>query len=1323
MIVAALLTVFSTGILQAGDESLWTTTVTPDALIIQDLTGSMAWLPNGSSPTFYSCGSSCTEPYYTTVQTSSVPSTLYVVASSCSSDGPYTISDPDLVGMPTSTLYYLYGNTCGTSYAGPYYTTKPSPSFNLTTVYANSSCTGASYAYYAASGTGHTKPCTVSSSALSGNPVYSSTSDCSTGPFYKNSASGRTACYKYSSCTLSSGYTASSCTTGTTFYTSYDSTHPVACGTSTSCTTPSTVYASDCATGPYYKTSSSSHSLSCGACSKACSVSGTTYKYSSTSSCAGPFYSSSTGRTDCSKIAIAKRSLFQLLDYDSDSSITSADVTGLGMRLGLMRYYNCSAEDNYTGTSPSTDLPFYAGCEKVIWPITESDTTTTPTPYANIYCNSTTCASTVTACTVTSPTKECIAGFSVTGGTPLADSIKEAKYYLDYHKSLDASATCRPKSIIVITDGADTYSCSGNGSSTNAAQRRSPIYYAKKAADAGYKVYVVGFGAAMSDDEKNTLNWAAYYGGTRNPNDSQSGDTTAVTVGTSDPCNNGTDPSGHTLSGYAFMASNPDELVSALASAITSIQEATYSFSAQASVAAARVETENYIYEASFEPKNDTGSLKEPFWTGHLKKYNIGSDGALITPYCWDAGALLRDTAASSRSMWTSKGSTSLTEFSTSNMTDADFGGTGSTCSATLCLPVVGFFRGDSTYNLESWKLGDLFHTNPAAVKTPAQYFYDPRQCSATAFSAFRSSNTRTASSGLQLMLVGANDGQLHAFQTGSGSDCTGGGEEIWSFIPPNLLQKMAPIAHNSHADRASLSSHTFFIDGPIQVADAWLPSTNSSGTSKSASEWKTIAIFGEGQGSGNYLWSSSSSCYSASTSGFSATYDATNYPYYCGYYALDVTNTSAATPTLLGRLMPSSSQAPYLGEPWSKAQIGRIKYSGYEKWVAFIGGGYNASTCLSDDGTTSTACNTPATGSAGKGFFIIDLSNSGTILWSYTHADNSYMDFSAPASPLPLDLDSDGFIDTVYMGDLGGNMWRFRLCAKDETTACNVCGKSDYATSPCTSCSTSTWTGSRLFASTNTERGYGLSTPSNSHKQIFTTAAAAKDSSGNILIFFGTGQNNDPTWRPTTAIPDTSDTKNRLYMIKEDPNFTATRYSSSLTNITSSVFDYTSSLSTTTCSSGCDGWYINLATNSVTRSDGTVITDPTGEKMISDPTIFGGVVYFPTYVPDQGTTNACGLSGDAMIYELNYLTGAGAVTTTTTTSGTTTTTTTRTTALGHGIGSSILVSYRPGYSAADIYATASGGAGTAALTQEVGQAPKTSSMTNILYWKDRRLQ
>ncbi len=1298
MLIVAFIIISSSAVSRATDEDLWSVTTEPDALIVLDLSGSMQWLPHGSSPTFYSCGGSCSEPYYASPIVSTTPATLYVEAASCSADGPYTTTPPSGDSMPTSNPWVI-GSDC--SIDGPFSLTRGSNPLNVgNDVYISSSSSCSydgpfyeNYSWYP----NRRKSCSVSSYLP--NTVYTA-SNCSDGPFYKTSGSGHTtACYKYRQCpSFAPGYTASNCSDGP-FYRTSGSGHTTECTISSTCTTPAIVYTeSDCSTGPFYKTSGAGHTTICQNCSTACSVNGTNYRYSDTASCEGPFYNDNdTGtRTECSKIKIAKRALYELFDDTDDNSIAATDVTSLGMRIGMMRYYNCGSQDNDTS---HTD-PWNYGCIKLSWSMTASDNTTT-TPYAKIYCNDTTCTPSVASCTSTDPAKECVAGYGYTGGTPIGDALREAKSFLAYHEGLDTAASCRQKSIILITDGEDTFSCPnqpnsgcGDGSTTCSSQRRAPIYYAKKAAEAGYKVYVVGFGADMPANLQDTLNWAAWYGQTRNPNATQSGDTSAVTVG-ANPCNSGTDPAGKTLRGYAFMAGNPDELVSAVRTALTMIQEATYSFSSQASVAAARVQEENYIYEASFEPKNNSGASKEPFWKGHLKKYQIGDDGAIITPHCWDAGEQLADRNASDRSMWTLKNG-SMTLFNTSNITAADL----AVADDNTRNLVVGFYRGESVYNLENWKMGDLFHTNPVTVKTPSDFSFDPRECLAVSYEAFKEAHSRTAADGNQLVIVGANDGQLHAFRSGNGTDCSSGGEELWSFIPPNLLQKLSPIAHNDHTDRTSLSSHDFFIDGPLHVTNVWLPASWSSGITKSSSDWKTLLTFGEGQGSGAYLWSSSSNCYSTSATAFSATYDATNYPYYCGFYAMDVTNSTATTPTYLWHLMPSSSQAPYLGQAWSKMQTGRIKVGGEERWVGFIGGGYSAATCSGD-------CSTPALGSAGKGFFIVDLRN-GNIIWDWTAADDGNFDFSAPASPLPVDLDNDGFIDTVYMGDLGGNIWRFRLCPKD--AVCNECNRADYTSSPCTSCTTSGWTGSRLFTSTSTERGSGMVTPSNTHKQIFTMVKATWDDNHNLWIFFGTGENNDPIYKPTDADPDTSETKNRLYAIKEDPNYTATYNSSQLENITSSRY---------TDAPNKHGWYINLSTNSLTRSDGTTISSPKGEKMISDPAIAGGYVYYATYVPDQGEDSACGQSGDAFMYKLNYQTGAGANADPDDASDIGT----RASYMGHGIGSSILVSYAPGYTDLDIYATASGGAGTGALTQTMGKGNKDPNMIKVLYWKDRRLQ
>ena len=966
------------------------------------------------------------------------------------------------------------------------------------------------------------------------------------------------------------------------------------------------------------------------------------------SSCSGTFYSSSdTGHdTRCSRLAIAKRAIFDILDDNDDNTINGTDETSLGVRIGYMRYYNCSSND--------TGGDYSSGCNKLIRAIDSK--------YSLTYCASS------SSCTITdgSGSSSCVNGESATGGTPLASALNEAKLYLDAHKATDTAKACRQKFVILITDGADTFACSGDGSEGQSdmyKRRRETVAKAKALADAGYKVFVVGFGSGMPDYLEKTLNWTAYYGGTDNPNDANSGSTTGFnpasvtsceTTTTTGTCGSGStncfatsnDPGNTPLSGYAFLAADADQLASALKTAINIIREATYSFS-QSSIQSSRTQDENYIYEGSFQPV--TG---DPFWLGHFKKYGVNADGT-VGSVLWDAGSLLRDRAASGRKIYThlsvSTSPSFLSEFKTdtTDLTAAILGVSTATDPAAQRTKVIGYIRGQNEtgalYNPDNWKLGDVFRATPITVGTPSAYFDDLRDSSSivdavdasitrNAFATHREYHKRLSAASSspvaqtesqRIVLAGANDGQLHAFKTENGS-------EAWSFIPPNQLPRLMLIAHAEHP--TSLT-HQYFVDGPVTVADAWIPATASAGTTKAASDWHTLAVFGEGRGGNTTLWSSSTHC----DSGFSSAYS-TSYPYYCGYYALDLN--SSLSPIYKWRLGFSDTQAPYVGGPWSRMMVGRVWNGGNERWVGFIGGGvYNTGMAHS-----------------GKGLFVVDLYD-GSILWSYTRANNASLDYPMPASPAIVDTDNDGFIDTVYIGDLGSNMWRFKFCLNSDGSTCT----------------TTSWTGGRLFEADS----------SSGNRPIYTSAAVAKDNSGNLWVYWGTGDKTDPT-NPSAQ---------EKFIGLKDNNRSTTYTISNLQNITTEGGEYNESTKY--------GYYINLAGQ--------------GEKMLADPTVFGGLVYFTTFTPPTGN-DPCEQGGTASLYGLNYKNGAGALPTTDSP---------RSMSIGAGIASAPIISLKPaGGTTPDLYVTTSGGGGVGSQTQRVDiNPPGLANRTNMLFWKDKRIE
>ncbi len=983
-------------------------------------------------------------------------------------------------------------------------------------------------------------------------------------------------------------------------------------------------------------------------------------------SCAGPFYfNSGTGHTtNCRRHEIVKRAIFDILDDNNDNTINSADEASLAVRLGYMRFYDCSSDD--TGGS------YTGGCNQIPGS-SSSSRRYIGSKYSQIYCNSN------SSCIVTDTGSYAVGGADASGGTPLASAQLEAKLYLDAHKAADTYAACRQKFVILVSDGADTFVCSGGGGETAAdmyKRRRESVARAKALADAGYKVFVIGVGVSMPDYLKNTLNWMAYYGGTANPTVMSSGNTsdynissgcdistdpvtnptaccdlatnptacfpsgitscmTSTTTGTCDGTSTScfaqsNDPGSAALSGYAFIVSDAAQMTASLKVAMNLIHQATFSFT-QASVQASRTLDENYLYEASFDPISN-----DPFWHGHLKKYQILPDGS-IGSMLVDAGDVLRTASADSRTMKTLI-SGALTSFT--NTIDPSYFGyaSGDTDSRNA---VVGYFRGESAYDADKlgvnvYKLGDIFRSSPITVGTPSVFYDDNRDmnysyvCSGNpnninAFAKHRCDHPRSSVNGYRIIVAGANDGQLHAFKTADMS-------EAWSFIPPNLLSKLNNI---SHSTEPANKTHAFFVDGPIMVADVWLGSGD--GTSKNNTDWHSLLVMAEGRGSSPNLWSSSSTC----DSGFNPVWSA-GYPYYCGYYALDVT--SSLSPAFLwhlggtSTLLNSVTQAPYLADPWSKMMPGRVLIGGQERWVGFIGAGYNASDCAGGG-----ACD-----SRGKGFFVVDLRD-GSVLKSFTLNGDTRMKYSLPATPAGVDADNDGFIDTVYIGDLGGNIWRFKLCTRADGTGCNQ----------------NSWQSTLLYDSSS-----GVIRP------IYTMPAAAIDGVGNLWIYWGTGDKSDPT---------ASNAQEKLYALKDNDRTTTYRIND-MDNITSTGATYDNTNSTN------DGYYIDIT--------------GMGEKILADPIVFGGVVYFSTYTPPEN--KPCEQSGVASLYGIKYTSGAGAFP-----GGA------RSISIGQGIPSSPVVSTAQGASTSDIYiTTSSGGVGRVPFNP-----PGGGLRTDMLFWRDQRLQ
>jgi outer membrane protein assembly factor BamB len=948
--------------------------------------------------------------------------------------------------------------------------------------------------------------------------------------------------------------------------------------------------------GPYYSQSDTGHTYQC----NNIPYSGSRPIYGdSTCSDATGFYKTSGGAhtTDCSRVAIAKRAIKNVLDDDNNGTVNTDDETSLGLRFGFMRFTDCSSSSG-DGTS------YTSGCNRRINDLNTS--------YSTIWSS--------------------VNGQTAEGGTHLAAALNEARIYLNYHKSQDDAKDCRQKFVIVVTDGADTLACSGNGTEDQQDQykrRRETVAKVKALADAGYKVFVVGFGAVMPHWLRNTLNWAAYYGGTKssttpsspgspptfNPASYISNQSTYTTCGTSSSTNHHNiegdgdhyyatpisgDPGELSLTGYAFLATSAEELgtaIKAIAKYIADLMKESVSYVAPVVPISQMEKTSagNRMYLGMFKP------AERSLWKGNIKKFGIANrhysvneemdaeDPPLTAKEVLNAGdiydsggRLAMDTTlniikTTSDSFWTpyaddgvevEKGGTGSLllnrDFSTNprkiytylgtnvNLTDAsnafsltNTGPTGITPErlgltsgqTTERDQIINFIHGLDAYDWY-FPCGDPGpqEGEEAPRGLPADGITNTKRCWGLGAYIHSRPLILHYAAAQSTIFVGGNDGMLHAFD-----DATG--EELWAFIPPNFLPRLknlnGPIIE-------------FFADGSPKIYVERDGSGNIT---------KAILIFGERRGGNRYL-------------------------------ALDVAD--RLNPKFLWEINPSqriygtttyaTTDYKELGQTWSTPQIGKIKNGSDGKWVAFIGAGY-------DTNQDNIPVLNPDT--KGRGIYAVDILT-GEKIWRYTKdEDPSGMVYSIPSDISRVDVDGNGNIDRLYVGDMGGRIWRFNIGDAGNPAA---------------------WTGSILF---------------NAQGKIFYPPDVTfENDSGNYeMLFFGTGDRENPRGELASI--------NRLYAIKDKPPYPHTpMVEGDLKDVTEDLLqdpDTPDSTKTTIFNElrSKHGWFIKL-------------DQRPGEKCLSNPVVFYGAVYYTTFAPTvEGQSNICYLGpGSGIFYAVDYKTG-----------------------------------------------------------------------------------
>lgn len=460
------------------------------------------------------------------------------------------------------------------------------------------------------------------------------------------------------------------------------------------------------------------------------------------------------------------------------------------------------------------------------------------------------------------------------------------------------------------------------------------------------------------------------------------------------------------------------------------------------------------------------------------------------------------------------------------------------------------YLRGDTTHEVASTAassakayrtrdglVGDVVNSKARPIGPPSA----PYSAAANAgYSTFKSNwSTRPT-----VVYFGTNTGVLHAVNGAMTGDDAG--KEIFAYVPNMLFQ--GPSSTPGTDGLASLGNPTFehhaMVDGSVVVADIDFNKTHGASGSP---DWRSVLIGAMGKGGK-------------------------------GYYAIDVTDPAGMTSesTVAGKVLWEFTHTD-LGFTYGEPVV--VKTAKYG-WVVIFGSGYN--------------------NSDGKGYFFIVNPRTGALLEKVaTNTDGAVDAGLAHVQAFVLDR-SDGTADSVYGGDLLGNLWRVDLRGSSAyPAATQLASLRDSSNNPL---------------------------PVTSRPLI-----VVQPGTNTRWITLGTGR--------LLASGDTSSTQSQAFFAIKDGTGLAPGSSTSLPSSVSYPITKTNLLQLTdlTKKAAIDtssqvGWWYDLGTGASNL----------GWRVLMEPTAFNGIVSFTSMLPSG---EACSPSGTSRVYAIDLGTGQSKLT------------------------------------------------------------------------------
>lgn len=444
--------------------------------------------------------------------------------------------------------------------------------------------------------------------------------------------------------------------------------------------------------------------------------------------------------------------------------------------------------------------------------------------------------------------------------------------------------------------------------------------------------------------------------------------------------------------GLAKSASTANELLASFQEIFASIADASDTTFVSPGVtvnAFNRLTHRDEIYFALFRPE------KTPHWPGNLKRYRIDSDGTIYDSTGKDAidtnTGFFKENA---RSWWSSD----------DDGDSAEVGGAADRLPNYTTRKVYTYYSGSASTDLSN-VVNNFTATNTNITKTMLGIESESDAFRTTLIEWARGRDAKdidgdgsTTDERKRLsdplhsvphlvtyggtdenpditIFYGDNEGFLHAIDGATGNS-------YFSFIPEELLPNLAKLYENSNTIK-----HPYGLDAP---PNAWVKDVNKNLIIEEADGDRVYVYIGMGRGGRNY-------------------------------YAIDATDRTK--PKMLWTIRGGTGDFSELGQTWARPAKTAVNINGTVTDVLIFPGGYD---------TNQDDVNVRTPDSMGRAIFMVNA-ETGQKIWSAGPSSPhdlvlTDMRYSIPSTIRVVDINNDKLADQLYVGDMGGQLWRFDI-------------------------------------------------------------------------------------------------------------------------------------------------------------------------------------------------------------------------------------------------------------------------------------------------------